>query len=116
MSTTIYNKLVRDKIPDIISNNPNTKIIKISKLNDDLDYMKALLSKLTEEVDELKKAYFYGEGSLIEELADIQEVLDTFAGQLGFDQRKINTTQKDKGTEKGKFKARIFLEYIETHD
>ena len=61
-----YNKLVRDKIPEIISNNgenPKTRIL------DNIEYKKELDRKLLEEVNE------YLKDDNIEELADIEEVL-----------------------------------------
>ena len=61
-----YNKLVRDKIPDIILKDhclPSTRI-----LNDD-EYIKELNKKLMEEVNE------YLEAENIEEMVDILEVI-----------------------------------------
>ena len=62
----IYNKLVRDKIPEIIEANGEKCTIEI--LNDD-DYLIYLNKKLLEEVNE------YLESGDVEELADLEEVL-----------------------------------------
>ena len=61
-----YNKLVRDKIPEIIK--AEGKIVKTKILNDE-DYRKELNRKLQEEVKE------YLEDNNVEELADIVEVV-----------------------------------------
>ena len=63
----IYNKLVRDKIPEIIKENDN-KDCKIRVLNNE-EYLEELNKKLQEEVKE------YLESGEVEEVADIEEVL-----------------------------------------
>lgn len=63
----IYNKLVRDNIPQIIKNNDNRK--PIFKILDNEEYLDELNKKLQEEVNE------YTEDNNIEELADIVEVI-----------------------------------------
>ena len=62
----VYNKLVRDKIPEIISKDNRKAITKI--LNDE-EYLNELNKKLKEEVNE------YFEDNNLEELADIVEVI-----------------------------------------
>lgn len=61
----IYNKLVRDKIPEIISDNGEKPIVRI--LND-TEYKEALEKKLYEEY--LEVIHAYGNDRL-EELADM---------------------------------------------
>ena len=63
----VYNKLVRDKIPEIISAD-NGSICK-TRIMDDKEYLKALDAKLQEELCE------YLESGSIEELADLEEVI-----------------------------------------
>ena len=62
-----YNKLVRDKIPEIINSKPNAKC-KTQILSDE-EFAKQLNIKLQEEVKE------YLESDSVEELADVEEVL-----------------------------------------
>ena len=69
----IYDKLVRDKIPDIIRSNGETPIVKI--LNDE-DYKKELDKKLFEEYNEVINASGYDR---LEELADMIEVIKALA-------------------------------------
>ena len=63
---TIYNKLVRDKIPEIMLSKGETPITKIL---DNVEYIAFLEKKLDEEVAE------YHNSQDIEELADILEVV-----------------------------------------
>jgi predicted house-cleaning noncanonical NTP pyrophosphatase (MazG superfamily) len=70
MTIKKYNKLVRDKIPQII--NDQGKKCKIYVAVND-DYQQRLKDKLTEEVQE------FLEEPCVEELADIQEVLFSIA-------------------------------------
>jgi len=62
----VYEKLVRDNIPDIIKKSGKDCVIEIM---DDVEYVKELNKKLAEEVDE-----YLSSGS-IEEIADIMEVI-----------------------------------------
>ena len=69
----IYNKLVRDKIPEIIKNNGEEPIIEI--LND-IDYKKELEKKLYEEYLEVIESSGLNR---LEELADMLEVIKSLA-------------------------------------
>jgi len=62
----IYNKLVRDNIPEIMIKNGAKPVTRI--LTEE-EYLKELNKKLLEEVNE------YLESGSIEELADIEEVI-----------------------------------------
>jgi len=66
MNITIYNKLIRDKIPQIIKQTGKNCTIAI--LSDE-EYIKKLNEKLLEEVKE------YLESGSVEELADISDVI-----------------------------------------
>ncbi|MDP3014970.1 MAG: nucleoside triphosphate pyrophosphohydrolase [bacterium] len=96
-----YNKLVRDKIPEIIKNKGEECKIHIA---DNEEYWQKLKEKLQEEIDEFMKA------ENIEELADISEVMDAIYSHKRFDKKKIETAKKKKIKERGGFKKRIILE------
>ena len=66
MKTITYNKLVRDRIPEIIQDSGKTCEIEVL---DDKTYLEMLDEKLTEELNE------YCESHNIEELADLLEVV-----------------------------------------
>lgn len=96
----LYNKLVRDKIPQIIRAQgeiPNTRI-----LGED-EYMCHLAQKLDEEVHE------YHEDRNAEELADILEVVFALGEQLGYSQKALLDAYQQKHDARGGFRDRIFL-------
>lgn len=98
-----YNKLVRDKIPQIITENNEIPIIKI--LNDN-EYKTSLENKLLEEYNEVINA----DDNYIEELADMLEVIDALAktqNKTFIDVLKIKEEKKNK---RGGFENKIFLE------
>lgn len=66
MKRTTYNKLVRDRIPEIIEDSGKTCEVEVI---DDKTYLEMLDEKLTEELNE------YCESHNIEELADLLEVV-----------------------------------------
>lgn len=100
----VYNKLVRDNIPDIIS--ANGEHAHISILNDD-DYFDKLKAKLIEETNE------FIESEDIVELADILEVVENLAKTKGTTLEKLVELKKAKSLKNGGFDRKIFLEYVE---
>ena len=103
MSTKFYNKLVRDKIPDIIKSKEQTCK---TRLLEDEEYLKELRRKLGEEVQE------YLDSGDLEELADIMEVIDALAVSQGSCISQVIEIQKQKQKERGGFQKRIFLESV----
>jgi predicted house-cleaning noncanonical NTP pyrophosphatase (MazG superfamily) len=104
----IYNKLVRDKIPKVIKKEGKTSKTRI--LNED-EYNKELFKKLIEEAVELSQAR--NDQEIIEELADIYEVIETILFNKNIDIREIQKQRIKKNIAKGTFEERIFLEYVE---
>ncbi len=97
---TIHNKLVRDKIVNMILDQGETVEYRILT---DLEYIEALGVKLREEVEE------FLESGLPEELADILEVVYAFGEILGLHARQIEAIRDEKVTDRGGFKRRIYL-------
>lgn len=95
-----YNKLVRDKIPEIIKQNGHHCEIKIL---DDEEYIQCLEEKLDEEVGE------YQESKSAEEIADILEVLMFIAKARGYSWEEIERIGISKSAERGGFNDKIFL-------
>ena len=102
----IYNKLVRDNIPEIIKNNGETPITRI--LNDD-DYKKELEIKLNEEYQEVLEAR--GKDR-IEELADMLEIIKSLAELENSSIDEVIKVSKNKVLKRGGFSKRVFLEKV----
>lgn len=100
----IYNKLVRDKIPEIITSD-NNKTCQIKILNDS-EYLKYLNLKLEEELKE------YLESGEVEELADLEEVLRAILDVKQIDYETFENIRLNKVTKRGAFKKKIFLESV----
>ena len=98
-----YNKLVRDKIPDIIKQKGKTPITHIA---DDEEYWEKLKNKLKEEVDE------FLEKDNGQELSDILEVLYAICEFKEINRDKLELIRKKKEREKGGFKNKIILDEV----
>lgn len=96
-----YNKLVRDKIPEIIRQKGGKAITHIAS---DEKFAEKLLEKLNEEVAEFQKE------NKPEELADILEVIYTIAEGQGVTPEELERIRKNKADERGGFKQKIILE------
>lgn len=99
-----YDKLVRDKIPDIIKQNNE---IPFTHTADDDEYKEKLYEKLKEEVSE------FIESDNVEELADILEVLREICDIKEISLRNLDSLRKKKRKERGGFDKRIILESTE---
>ncbi len=102
----VFNKLVRDKIPDIILADNELPVTRI--LNDE-EYMEELNKKLLEEVNE------YLDGNNIMEIVDILEVLRAILDQKGVSMDEIEDKRIKKATKRGAFKDKVFLEKVMEH-
>lgn len=106
----VFNKLVRDNIPDIIikeGRHPITGTLS------DKEYELELLRKLYEEVDEVIGAYQTGtRKELIEEISDVKEVLTSFMEQYSISSTELNSVWQEKNKTNGRFKKKIFLKYV----
>lgn len=99
----IYNKLVRDKIPEIIS---STGKIAITRELDDEEYLRELNIKLQEEVKE------YLEDNNVEELADIVEVIYGILNVKVVLPEDFEKIRRGKFEKRGGFDKKIFLEKV----
>lgn len=97
-------KLVRDKIPQIMEARGQTPITKV--LSDE-EFGQALRDKLIEEAEELRKAM--DKTTLIEELADISEVIETILEVEGLSQSQVKKVQLEKRKKSGGFKQKLLL-------
>lgn len=100
----IYNKLVRDNIPEIMIQNGAKPVTRI--LSDE-EYIKELNKKLVEEVNE------YLESEDILEIADIEEILLAILKHKKVSLEEFNKKREEKANKRGAFDKKIFLEYEE---
>ncbi len=103
----IYNKLVRDKIPDIIEKSGSQAITRI--LNQE-EYKTQLEKKLFEEYNEVLLATEVTDR--IEELADMLEVIDALANIENKTLTDVIKVKEEKKLKRGGFKEKIFLESV----
>ena len=102
----VYNKLVRDNIPNIIKNKGEEPVIRI--LDDD-EYKIELEKKLYEEYQEVISA---GGVDRLEELADMLEVIRALAKFENNDLNDIIKIADEKNKKRGAFEDKIFLEKV----
>lgn len=96
-----FNKLVRDKIPEIMQNDGEIPVF--HTLSDE-DYKKELDKKLQEEVQE------YLKDDNGEELADIVEVIEAILKFKNISLEEFKSIKNDKRNRKGSFDKKVFLE------
>ena len=101
----IFNKLVRDNIPDIITSNGEKSVTRILA---DEEYKVELYKKLLEEANEVISSKNSDE--TIEELADVLEILRSIAELNGKKLDDVVEVAKQKRLKRGGFEKRIFLE------
>lgn len=101
--TIRYDKLVRDRIPEIIEADGKTAEIEI--LSDE-DYRRCLDEKLGEELSE------YLESGKLEELADLLEVIYALVDLEGTSRDDFERIRAEKEAERGGFRKRLFLKEV----
>lgn len=103
MKKTVYRKLVRDRIPEIIEQAGQTCVCSV--LSDD-EYLKMLDEKLNEELAE------YQESKSMEELADLLEVVRAVARARGSSPEELEEIRRQKAEKRGGFEKKILLEEV----
>lgn len=109
----IYNKLVRDKIDEIINNNGKNEEAVIRILSDE-EYKLELLKKLKEEFNELTEAINSGiNKDILEESADLIEVIRAINNDnLDIVLQKL----EEKREKRGGFAKRKYLEAVKNRN
>lgn len=98
--TTIYNKLVRDRIPEITKANGKEPVCRI--LSEE-EYLTKLDEKLQEELTE------YQQDKSMEELADLLEVIRAVITARGCTYEQVEALRLAKSQARGGFGKRILL-------
>ncbi|MCP3028603.1 nucleoside triphosphate pyrophosphohydrolase [Halobacillus sp. A5] len=104
----IYNKLVRDRIPEIIEKSEKSYETKI--LDQD-EYIKSLKIKLQEELQEYLTSENDQEAA--EELADLLEIIYVLSKIHGSSIKQVEEIRRQKADERGSFNEKIFLKSVE---
>ncbi len=99
-----YNKLVRDKMVE--RSEATGSIVHWKKL-DDKEFEQALRIKCMEEAEEIFSAQT--KGALIEELADMLEIIHAFCDMYQVTLKDVVEIQEKKYQERGSFKDHIFI-------
>jgi predicted house-cleaning noncanonical NTP pyrophosphatase (MazG superfamily) len=103
----IYNKLVRDRIPEIITRSGRQWETSTTA---PAEFDVALREKLVAEATEAKDA---DASHLVTELADIQEVMQTLMQLHGITTEMVQREQEKRRQERGGFEKRLTLVWAE---
>jgi len=98
-----HNKLVRDRIPEIIKESGNTYEARVL---DDVEYEKELKKKLVEESKEVSKA---SQGKILNELADVLQLIKSISSHYKISFSEVVRNQIEKKKKRGAFSKKIFL-------
>ena len=108
MNRKTYNKLIRDKIPEIIKK--DNAVPKVSEL-DDNQFKVALKEKLVEEAKELLEAKTDKE--ILNELSDVLQLLESIALNNNIAIAEVKKQKEKNEVERGGFEKKLFLEYVD---
>lgn len=100
----VYNKLVRDKIPEIIEADGLTVETRTLEQGEYLDLLK---QKLLEESREVIEASDKDE--IAKELADVMEAVRSIAEAEGISMDEITETMEERAEKRGRFLNKTFL-------
>ena len=98
-----YNKLVRDRIPEIIEASGKSCVTEILS---DKAYLRLVDAKLDEELAE------YHSDQNIEELADLLEVIYAAAMARGYTLEQLEAVRAEKAAKRGAFAKKILLKEV----
>ena len=103
MMTKVYQKLVRDRIPEIIEADGKTCV---TETLSDSRYLEMLDAKLAEELSE------YQESKSLEELADLLEVMRAVVQARGWTWEQLEQVRHEKAAQRGGFEKKILLKEV----
>ena len=98
-----YNKLIRDRIPEIIEVSGKSCVIEV--LSDE-EYLKMIDAKLDEELAE------YHKDENLEELADLLEVIYAAAKARGYTLEELEKVRAEKAEKRGAFEKKLLLKEV----
>ena len=98
-----YDKLIRDKIPEIIEQSGKKCIVEVM---DNDTYIEYLEQKLNEELAE------YQQDKSIEELADLLEVIYAVVAARGYSVEELERIRLEKAEKRGAFEKKLLLKSV----
>lgn len=104
----LYNKLVRDRIPEIIEK--SDKKCNVRLLNED-EYIIEINKKMHEELAEYEATK--SKEDALEELADLLELIHAATSYHGASFEELEKVRSEKAGKRGGFEKRIFLVDVE---
>lgn len=107
MRKVYYNKLIRDKIPERITESDGD--YEIREIKDDEEYIQELLKKVSEEASALSEVRSKEE--FISEYADLMEVLNTLSRELEIADDELENALQENTEKKGGYEKRYFLHW-----
>lgn len=108
MTILAYEKLVRDKIPEIIKANGQKGFFRILE---DEEYQIKLNEKMKEELIEYLTSN--SEREAVQELADMSEIIDAILELKGVSKEKFCAFKQKRKEDRGGFQKRLLLEKVE---
>lgn len=99
----IYEKLVRDRIPELIEAQGEIPLVEVL---DDEAYIRRLDEKMREELEE------YLEDGSMEELADLLEVIRAVIAARGYTWDEVERMRAAKAQRNGAFEKKLFLKGV----
>ena len=103
MNVKVYNKLIRDKIPQIIEQSGKQAVTEVVSGE---EYLKLLNAKLGEELRE------YLDSQSVEELADLVEVVYAILDCKNVSLQDFESIRQQKVNERGAFQDRLLLKEV----
>lgn len=104
----IHNKLVRDRIPEIIEKTEKNFSTKILAQD---EYIRELKKKSYEELEEYMNTV--NDEDALEELADLLEIIHALSEYHGASYERLEAIRKEKAEKRGGFKEKIYLLEVE---
>lgn len=105
-----YNKLIRDKIPEIIAKAGKSCVVEEMDNN---EYNIKLKEKLIEEAKEVSGA---NKSEIVGELADVLEIVEAIENSYSIDHKTVINKKKMKAKSNGKFNKKLLLKEVIEND
>jgi predicted house-cleaning noncanonical NTP pyrophosphatase (MazG superfamily) len=108
MKTIVYNKLVRDRVPEILISKGHVPLMRVLAQPEYVHYLK---QKILEEASEVVQAT--SRDAFLTELTDLLEVIESLTIASGITLDQLKEQQKSRRLARGGFEKRIFLEKVD---